>query len=181
MAKLDISKTEISDYSGLDAYEIDTKMTDSVSDQEETEWMNTKASQYFGYFNAVPELKNAILLKTIWIVGKGYECESDNDKATLDSIRGFGKDTFKQILFNMVASMRIYGDSFAEIVRDEKKNLINLKTLDPMNIKIIYNKEGQIIRYEQVNKVGIKDTIKKFKPENILHFCHNRIADQIQE
>jgi hypothetical protein len=179
MANLNLDKAEVSDYSSLDAYEIDTKMTDGVSDQDETEWMNTKASQYFGYFNAVPELKNAILLKGLWIVGKGYKCERPSDEIRLSNISGWGKDTFKQILYNMVVCMRIYGDAFAEIIRNEKGTLINIKPLDPMSMKIVCNREGIIMRYEQVNKIGMRQTIKKFKPEEILHFSHNRLADQI--
>lgn len=70
---------------------------------------------------------------------------------------------------------RIGGDSFAEIVRDEETGiLLNLKPLDPGSIKIIYNKKGMIIRYEQ-EKNNAKQT---FKPSQILHLTNKRVADE---
>jgi hypothetical protein len=91
-------------------------------------------------------------------------------------LKGWGKDTFDDILFNLEISRRIYGDSFAEIIKDvDTEELINLKPLNSANMVIICNKGGQIIRYEQL---GEGDPIK-FKPEEILHLSNNRIGDQI--
>ena len=56
---------------------VDTKQTDGVSDQRETTYTNQKWSQYWGYFNAIPDLKSALILKSIWntggLVEKGYD------------------------------------------------------------------------------------------------------------
>ena len=178
MGTLDLNKTQLTDYSGLDAYEIDTKEIDGISDQKETEWMNTKWTQYWGYFNTVPELKNAIILKAIWSVGKGWTADNYTTNQ-LKLISGWGKDTFKNILFNMEIIKRVGGDAFAEVIRDNKNRLLNLKVLNPGSIKIIVDGKGIIKRYEQVNKGGQRETIKKFKPTEILHMCHNRFGDQI--
>jgi len=178
---LNLNKAQASDYSGLDEYAIDTKQTDGISDSDETGWINVKASQYWGYFNAIPELKSAILMKAIWVCGKGYEADAGT-KVILDHISGWGKDTFADILFNMEICKRIYGDAFAEIIRadDKNKTLINLKVLDPASIKIIVDNKGIIKRYEQISKTGITGKIlNTFKPEDILHFSHNRLADQL--
>lgn len=180
MSRLNINSAQVSDYSSLDEFQISSQLTDGIGYGKETEWTNTKWSQYWGYFNQIPELKSAILMKAIWVCGKGYETDSLT-KVTLDQIRGWGKDTFDDILFNMEVVKRIGGDSFAEIIRaDNNQNtIINLKPLDPSSIKIIVGEKGQIIRYEQINKLGNNQTIRKFKPEDILHFSHNRLADQI--
>ena len=178
MTKFNLDAAQASDYDSLDAYEIDAKQTDGVCDQKETIWSNTKATQYFGYFNAVPELKNAILLKSIWNVGKGYLCDS-RTKIILEHISGWGKDTFADILFNLECSRRIYGDAYAEIIREDDGTLLNLKVLDPASIRHVVNGQGRLIRYEQTTKLGSGANPKKFNVEDILHLCNNRIADQI--
>ena len=150
--------------------------TDGASGQEEYTWQNTNWSKYWGYFNSIPELKSALLMKATWDVGKGYTA----DPATmiiLDDISGWGKDTFLDILFNMDLISRLSGDAYAEIIRDEKGNLLNLKVLDPSSIRIVVDKKGIIKRYEQTNKIS--QEIIKFKVEDIFHLSHNRLADQI--
>ena len=158
-------------------YSVNTAVTDAATGQKETEWMNSKASQYLGYYKTIPELKAAIDAKATWTVGKGFQA----DPLTTffcNRIKGFGIDTFNTILENCIRSYHIYGDSFCEIIRDTKGFLINLKPLDPGTIKIVANPEGKIIRYEQTSKTpGMKP--KKFKPNEIFHLAKSRIADEI--
>jgi hypothetical protein len=151
--------------------------TDGATGQDEYTWQNTKWSQYWGYFNSIPELKSTLLMKATWDVGKGYECDAET-KVILDHVSGWGKDTFTDILFNMDLISRLSGDAFAEIITDDKtKTLLNLKVLDPGSIKIVVDKKGIIKRYEQTNKISGKAI--EFKPEEIFHISHNRLADQI--
>ena len=151
--------------------------TDGANGQDEYTWQNLNWSKYWGYFNEIPELKNALITKAIWVVGKGYECDPET-KVILDHITGWGKDTFKDVIYNQYLIMRLAGDSFAEIILDDKKTtLLNLKPLDPSSIKIVVDKKGIIKRYEQVNK--ITNSVITFKPSEIFHLSHNRLADQI--
>lgn len=151
--------------------------TDGATGQDEYTWQNTKWSTYWGYFNSIPELKSALLMKATWDVGKGYEADPETT-VILDSIKGWGKDTFLDILFNMDLISRLSGDAYAEIIRDKNTNeLLNLKVLDPGSIRIVTDDKGIILRYEQDSKIS-KKTIK-FKPEEIFHISHNRLADQI--
>ncbi len=159
-------------------YKIPSQVTDAASDQKETEWTNPNWSQYFGYFNQIPELNAAINAKATWTIGKGFKA----DEATtmlLGTIKGWGKDTFNTILENCVRTYHIGGDSFCEIIRDSNGNLINLKPLDPYTIKLIVNGKGIIIRYEQTAKTGEKKTLNKWEPHEIFHLARNRVADQI--
>ena len=152
--------------------------TDAAQGSEETTWQNTNWNQYWGYFNTIPELKSAMIMKAIWVVGKGYDCDIDT-KVTLDHVSGWGKDTFKDILFNQYLIARLAGDSFAEIIRDEETDLLlNIKPLDPSSIKIVTDDKGIIIRYEQTSKLPSGKS-KKFEPKEIFHLSHNRFADQI--
>jgi len=155
-------------------YSVDGQSTDGVSGGKETEYMITKASQYLGYYKSIPELKMAIDAKATWTIGKGFKTVPLSE-LVLSTIKGFGKDTFNSILENMIREYHIYGDAFAEIIREDGQ-LANLKPLDPGTIKIVADKAGIIKRYEQNNK---DKGVTKFNPDKILHFCRNRVADEI--
>ena len=44
----------------IDDYEVDGQETDGATGEQETEWQNSNASQYLGYYKEIPELKMAI-------------------------------------------------------------------------------------------------------------------------
>jgi hypothetical protein len=177
MGDTDIGST---DYGALEStetkFEVDTATTDGVGDQKETTWINSEWSQQFGYYKNIPELHACIDARAEWAVGNGYTAEPLT-KLVLLQINGNGTDTFNTILENMMKVKDIGGDSFSEIIRNEDKQLINIKPLDPSVMKIVANQKGIIIRYEQVSKIG--EVERKFKPEEVLHFSRNRIADEI--
>lgn len=167
--------------------------TDGATGQEEYTWQSTDWPMYWGYFNDISELKNVLITKSIWVVGKGYTADPETT-VILDHITGWGKDTFKDILFNLDLISRLNGDSYAEIILDEETGLLlNLKVLDPGSIRIVVDSKGIILRYEQVSKiplgffgkaaaaVGLKkrESVITFDPDKIFHLSHNRFADQI--
>jgi hypothetical protein len=178
MSELSINQATSSDLTNVVTdYSVDTMQTDGATGQDETEWVNSKWSQQWGYFNSVPDLKSALIQKAIWNVGKGWTADAET-RVILEHITGWGKDTFDDILFNAEIIKRVGGDFFAEIIRDEETGiLLNLKPLDPSSIKIIVDKKGIIKRYEQINKLSKEPA--KFKPEEIFHLSNNRLADQI--
>jgi hypothetical protein len=154
---------------------VDTKSVDDASGQDETRWQNTKASQQWGYFNKIPQLKSAITAAAVFSVGYGYTTDPETT-VILDHIQGNGKENFESILFDLEVQKRIYGDAYAEIIWDkESKLLLNLRILDSSTVTIISNKSGKIIRYEQSTRQGII----KFAPEDILHFSRNRLCGQV--
>lgn len=173
-------------------YSVTPMNTDGPTGSGETEYTNQNWSKQFGYFNTNADLKSAILSKATWVVGKGYTTPDARTKVILESIKGWGKDTFDEILFNLDVTRRIGQDAFAEIIRDpETDELINLKVLDPSTMKIVVDEKGILDHYIQTSKfpqkgilnkiknfVGLQQTIK-FKPEEIFHLTNNRIADQI--
>lgn len=179
MTRVDIASAQASDYTNtVQDFAITPKNTDGINNQGETEYINPIWTRMWGYFLQDAEIHNAISMKSIWDVGGGWEADPETT-VILDHITGAGKDTFDDILLNMIITMRVGRDSFAEIIRDEKSGtLINLKPLDPGSIKIIYDRKGIIKRYEQNQKLpGSQPLI--FQPNEILHFSNKRIADQI--
>jgi hypothetical protein len=174
------STTNMND--NVPSYSVAPMQTDSTSGNKETEWMNTKASQYFGYYKKIPEVHTPFNSFATWIVGKGYETEDAESQVILDHIKGWGEDTFNSIMWNLMVQKKVYGDAFAEIIRadDKDKTLLNLKPLYPAKMKIIVNEKGILLRYEQMDVIG-KDgkSVQVFQPEEILHLCNDRVSDQI--
>ncbi|KKN36388.1 hypothetical protein LCGC14_0774260 [marine sediment metagenome] len=190
MPELDINEAKSSDMESWAKTDVGELQTDGISEHGETEYTNPIWTKNWAIFNSQPELKSAILMKAIWNVGKGVTTKDSNTKLTLESMRGVGKDSFEDILFNMEVIRRVGRDSFAEIIRNDAGRLINLKPLDPGSIKIVFDDAG-IKRYEQISKftkkgiinriknaVGVKKVVP-FEPEEIFHLTLNRLADQI--
>lgn len=166
--------------STIEDYSVDAMNTDGPSENTETEWQNPEFTKYFGYYKQIPELKRAIDMKAMWTVGKGYITPDTRTKVVLDRIHGWGNDTFNTILENMIIMMLVNGDSFAEVMKDNQGELVNLKPLDPSSIKIIVNRKGIIQKYQQTTKLPNKGTSKKdYTPNQILHFTNDRVADEI--
>lgn len=147
---------------------------DNAGDTKETTWINNEFTQYMGYYKTIPELKSAINAIARWTVGKGFKAD-ETTEINLDQIKGWGKDTFNTIIENMIRTYHIGGDAYAEIIRDKDDNIINLKSLDPTNIQHVVNKQGMIIRFEQINK----NTKTPFQPNEIFYLPRNRVADEI--
>lgn len=159
------------------AFSVDATSTDGAYDQKETKWINDEWGTQLAYYQEIPELQAVVDAIATWVVGKGYSAEPQT-QFILDFVKGFGKDDFDTIIENMIRTMIISGDSYAEIIRDDKKNLINIKPLDPSTIEIVVDSKGIITKYNQIAKTGNKGPVP-IKKENMLHFCRNRIADQI--
>jgi hypothetical protein len=157
-------------------YSVDAQNTDGQQDQKETTYQMTNWSEYLGYYKEIPELQTAVDAKANWTIGAGFEAD-DFTSLLLNNIRGHGKDSFNSILSNSIRTYTIGGDSFAEIIRNPDGVIMNLKPLDPSTIVIVVNRQGRIIRYEQVSKT--KHPNKKFKPNEIFHLSRKRIADEI--
>lgn len=177
MPELRINSAEASNLSNtVTNFSVQSETTDGANESNETFFDIQDWEQNFGYYNMIPELRAVIDAKATWTVGKGYEANGGTSQV-LDGFKGWGKDSFNTILENMDRVKEIAGDSFAEVIRDEEGEPINLKPLDPATMRTVVNRQGIIIRYEQMTKN--KTPNKKFKPEEIFHLSRNRVADQI--
>ena len=156
-------------------YSVPSEMTDAADGMGETWWNNTNWSQQLGYYKQIPELRSVIDAKATWTVGKGFKSD-ETTEMILAKIVGFGKDTFNTILENLIRTMQIGGDSYAEIIKTEEDGIVNLKPLDPSTIRIVADKQGIIIRYEQMSKGKVNT---KWDVEDIFHLTRNRVADEI--
>ncbi len=158
-------------------FSVTTSTIDGAFAQPETIWnYNLNWNKYLGYYRKIPELKAVINAKATWTIGKGFKADEQTE-LLLDTIDGWGKDTFNSILESMIRIYNVGGDAFAEIIRDKEGILLNLKPLDPEDMVLVANKQGLIKRYEQNSKTGLQP--KKFKPEDIFHLSRNRFGDEL--
>ena len=176
--RVDMDKGVIGNESTITAHSIDTASIDSINLTEETEYINERFTKDWGYFTRVAKLNSAIIMKAIWTVGKGYTTKDKLSESILENITGNGKQTFLEILFNLIVTKQAVRDSFAEIIRNDKGTLINLKILNPENMKIVFDNTGKIKRYEQSDASAKKAPIK-FQPNEIFHLSHNNFGGSI--
>lgn len=178
--KLDIGNTVASGNSAIPAHAIPSESMDNPSTQGLTRWNNEEAPKQWGIFLAAGDFKSAILMKAIWNVGKGWTTLSTHSQQILDRIVGNGKQNFDDILFNMEVMKRVFGDAYAEIIRDPKTNeLVNLKILDPANVTILSNNKAMIKGYELATGKNSKGKTQTFKAEQIFHMPNNMLGNQI--
>ncbi len=179
MVNLTIENAQVSDLKNTqENYSVPPATTDGADGQKRKRNFNDKWPIYFGYYTIIPELKRAIDIISTWAIGKGYEADADTTEI-LRGIKGIGNDSFNTILENMIRTMYTNGDSYAEIVRDDDGELINLKPIAPQTMVIISNQKGTIEEFEQINQVDEKLPGKTFKTEDIFHLSRNRVADSI--
>jgi len=183
MSEMDVTSSVASDLPRTaEAYSIDEQSTDGASDQKETTWMNNEFGQYLAYYKEIPELAAVIDAKAAWTVGLGFEADEETT-FMLNKVRGINGESFDTIMENMVRTHEIGGDSYAQIIRDEENDFLNLKVLDPEVMRHIANKEGMLIAFEQTAKTGkgqkTGKLMHRFKPEEIFYLPRNRVADEI--
>jgi hypothetical protein len=178
MAATDITSATTSNMTNnVEDFDFGSTALDSPRDQKETEYINSNWGKQLNIYKTIPEFKIALDMRAIWTVGKKVKADPYTT-VILDHVSGWGNDTFRTILKNMVTVKRLGQDAFAEIIRDEDSGtIINIKVLDPSTIKTIVNSKGIILRYEQINR-GMAQPIN-FKPNQILHFCNKRVGDEI--
>lgn len=176
---LNLSSSTVTDLTNTYSdYSVDSLATEGVSEGDETYFDFDKATKHHGYYKTIPELKKSIDALASWTTGKGYTTDPETT-VILDHIQDNGSQSFIEVLNNLIICKKVYGAAFAEIIRDEKKNLLlNLKVLDPASMRIVTNKKGMIIRYEQTTKAGGKP--KVFKPKDILHLVNEKHADEVK-
>jgi len=177
MVKTDINNTTTTTLnSDITDYAVDSASIDEAGAGKTTEWNSPEWSLNLGYYKKIPELKKSIDALAMWACGKGWNALSTRDQILLENITGWGEDSFQSIMENMIVVKKVNGDSFAEIIRNEKGTLINLKPMNPSRVKVIVSEKGIIQKYEEWNG---KVKIQTYQPSDILHLVNDRIANEI--
>jgi hypothetical protein len=176
MAELNISSATTTNFTGTVPNFIVTSMSlDALTpNQEESYWYFTSATKYYGYYLTIPEIFSAANALSTWTVSRGWKAKDAYTKVQLDHVKGMGKDTFTQVMWNHEVVKLVVGDAFAEI-KKEKNIIINIVPISPERVRIVFDKIGMIKRYDVWNG-------EKWKPvnkENMLHSSNKRLGDQL--
>lgn len=179
MAETDVSKSTTTDMSNkVDDFSVSHQQPDRPSISQEETWYDfPDADRQFGYYKSIPELKKAIDGLAMWTVGKGWTTNNRNT-VVLENMQGWGADTFDTIMFNLFVQKKIMKDAFAEIIRNERGDAVNLKPFWTGDMRIVVDSKGQIIRYEKVTNRETGERFK-FQPPDILHLSNERIGNEI--
>lgn len=159
-------------------FDVNSRILDSPSTEGETYHNNENFTINHGYYRTIPELKKAIDALGIWVIGKGWKAEPLT-QTLLENVKGNGKQNFQQIMMSHLIMKKINGDAYTEIIwvgEGNKKKLGNLKLLNPLRIRVVYDDKGMIKRYDYLqNDNGWKPIDK----ENIFHSMNDPIGDEI--
>jgi len=170
--KEDITQTSQTDMANLVTdYSVDTMNIDGAEGGEESKYSNPNFTKWLGYYKTTA-IKKPIDAYATWVTGRGLEKEN----AAVNNLSGWGEDSFLAIMWNMLVVKKFNGDAYSHAIRNDKGTMINLKPLNPGRMSTITGPDGMIIRYEQRTARG---ETKKYKPQEILHLCNDRIADEI--
>ena len=159
-------------------FSVDLGTIDTTQQAKGDTWYDFPMSaEYLGYYKTIPELKSAIDTLNAWTIGKGVETDIRTE-IILENMTGWGEDSFLSIMKNLFMQMKVLGDSFAEIIRGEDGEMINLKPLYTGDMRTVVNAKGRIVRYE-LRTNGESGKHKVFQPNEILHLVNNRIGNEI--
>ncbi|KKN28671.1 hypothetical protein LCGC14_0851830 [marine sediment metagenome] len=160
----------------------DTQEVDRAGAGAETTWQSSNWPTYLGYYKSHIATKSVINKLGMWGVGKGFKADSRTTKI-LQKVKGWGKDTFNEVMDNQVRVKHINGDCYGEIITTDGEkikpngsNLFNLKPLNPGTMKHLINTQGMLTGYTQTNSDGSETP---FDLEDIFHLVLNRTADEI--
>ena len=179
MAELNPSQSTTTDMeANVQDFQVDAESPDEPGDGQQETWYDFPDSNaYLGYYKQIPELKKAVDALVLWTVGKGVQTDS-RVQAIIENWTGWGEDSFQSIMKNLITQKKIMGDAFAEIIRSDDGRTVNLKPLYTGNMRVVVDSKGIIERYEQ--RTPGKDSKNiRFKPEDILHLCNDRVGNEI--
>lgn len=175
MAELNLSSATTTNMTGtVPDFIVNAKALDvATPNQDESYWYFADATQRYGYYLTIPEIFSAANALATWTVSRGWKADSVQTKIELDHVKGMGKDSFSQIMWNHEVVKLVVGDSFAEVKRKNNK-IINIIPISPERVRIVFDKSGMIKRYD----VWDSKEWKAIDKENMLHSSNKRLGDQ---
>ena len=177
MAELNLGLATTTDFkTQVPDFIVASKALDIASPvSDETFWYFDKATINYGYYLSIPEIFSAANSLATWAFSRGWETKNVILREELRHVRGMGKDSFHQIIWNQEIVKIVVGDAFCEIKRLDNGKLANMIPISPERVRLVLGKDGMLKRYDAWNT---KDW-KPIKMENMLHSTNKRIGDSV--
>ena len=178
MAELNVSSATTTNFSGrVPDYIVESIALDQANagENNETYWYFQNAQQYYGYYLTIPEIFSAANALATWTVSRGWKTEDPMMKVQLEHVKGNGKDTFTQIMWNHEVVKLIVGDAFIEVKRGKNNRIINMIPISPERVRVVFFKSGWIKRYD----VWDGSEWRAVNKDNMIHSSNKRLGDQL--
>lgn len=176
MAELNIGQSTTTNLGGTVKDVTISAQTPDAQQVGETTWEYTDANANLGYYKSIPELKSALHVLAQRVCGLGFTADA-RVTAILENITGWGEDSFQSICQNLLIQKKVFGDAFAEVIRNYDGSLINLKPLYPGDMKVIVGNDGLIKRYEHRSSKDNKS--RKLQTQQVFHLVNDRTGNEI--
>lgn len=122
-----------------------------------------------------PIVRSCVDITVDAIIGDGWGLESKNKRHEVKIKKVFKNSNFQKFLQDMVTSLIIYGDAYAEKIRANDGILEYLCPVDSATIRIDYDQSGRIYRYIQ----RVLHRRIQFYPDELVHFSLNNIGGRV--
>lgn len=141
---------------------------------DETYHYFANATKYYGYYLSIPEIFSAANAMSTWAFGAGWSSDDPIQNEELKHVKGMGKDTFANIIWNAEVVKLVVGDAFIEVKRREGL-IINMIPISPERVRVVFDMNGMIKRYDVWN---MRDW-RQIKKEDMFHIQNKRLGDRI--
>jgi hypothetical protein len=154
-------------------------MITSAQTEANRESYKSEYLKWKGYYDKIPILRSTInaVADAVAASWNTYGNNGEVLRPILNNFEGNGKETFKTLMRNAVATGMICGDAYFEIVYNDDLGVENLVMLPSDNIKVII-KNGRIKRYEEITQ-PTGENAAKWRPEEIFHYVNNQIGASV--
>jgi len=144
---------------------------------ELTRWQNHDWDKQLGMFYNNNDYQASVLSKATWNVGAGWTADTSTT-LIFENMRGWGKESFDDILFNIEVCAEIGGNGYAQIMLEDNDpaKLINLKPLSPGRVIHVVGKNGVLDFYEYIQSDG---KTKRIGVNDMFHLVSFRLGDEI--
>jgi HK97 family phage portal protein len=120
-----------------------------------------------------PIVRSCVNITVEAIMGDGYLLEGKTELHVKRVKNSFKEMFFQKFLQDVVTSLTIYGDAYAELVRDGGGGLLKTaRPLDAATIRIDYDEHGTVLKFIQ----RVLHRRVDFYPDEMAHFSINNIG-----
>lgn len=126
-----------------------------------------------------PVVKAALIKKVDKTVESGWRIIAKDGKSRKKELEDkLSELRFNRVLRKILFHSYLYNNAFIEIVKKDGE-VTDLNVLDPSNIEIITETNGDVKGYKQKSNTSATSTIPTWTPEQIWHFKVNDIRNNV--
>lgn len=128
-----------------------------------------------------PIISSAVDLKAETILANGWRFRGKNSRDIEKAYREFDRLNMYEVLLNFIKQCEAYGDGYLEPTFEGDK-VSEVHTLETPITRIMYNKNGVIEGYVQVNSYVLapaQDKQPDWEADEILHFSYSKFGSNV--